>query len=513
MIETDLQPTRVDSESCPHPTARSVDFVKEVLAVSREAILDLGSRCVWAATYYPACGELEVATAQRISADQLDVIKTKVNEELSSHSSGAGSQNLFCRVNSKDEQFYNFDKGHPSFDHAFTAPLFLDSSMVAVLSVGTFSPSVDLKDEAFIQQLQDDFSSTLSFLWQVNLDHKERFGALVSAVIDGVILCNAEKEIQFINQAALRYLRRTHLTGLMGKPLQDLTAPFLLDYIGEAEEGGLTEINRVINLPDAPSVLLGVHTEQLKNARGGFLGWIVVLRDVTMNWENDQMRSALSIASHEFKTPLTSIDGAVELLLEQDVGQLNDKQEQCLRVIKDDISRLRRLTTDLLDLSRFDEGVTFLDRRKEISLDYLVNKVIRSFAAHAARKNIMMENKVPKSIPTFRGDRDRLQQVLSNLLENSLKYSLPDGRTEVSAELKGKFLQVNVRDLGVGIAPADTGIIFEKFKQLHNCPDHDERGYGLGLAIARGIVENSGGKIWVESEEGVGSTFSFTIAV
>jgi len=238
-----------------------------------------------------------------------------------------------------------------------------------------------------------------------------------------------------------------------------------------------------------------------------------VLRDVTRDWQNEQMRSALTVASHEIKTPLNSMLSAVDLLLDLDLGELNSKQNQCLSVVKDDIQRLNRLLADLLDLSRFDEGIQFFERRKQTSLEFLVNKVFDSFRSFAKSKKIQLVNKIPKSIPTFKGDRDRLQQVLSNLVENGIKYSMPGGSLSADAVLEGSIIKCCVKDKGVGIPASDLQTIFERFNQLDNFPDSGSRGYGLGLSIAKEIVESNGGQIWVESKLKVGSTFFFTIPV
>jgi len=115
--------------------------------------------------------------------------------------------------------------------------------------------------------------------------------------------------------------------------------------------------------------------------------------------------------------------------------------------------------------------------------------------------------------PTFKGDRDRLQQVLSNLVENGIKYSMPGGLLSVHAELQDSIIKCWVNDTGVGIPASDLQIIFERFNQLDNFPDSGSRGYGLGLSIAKEIVKSNGGQIWVESKLKVGSTFFFTIPV
>ncbi len=251
----------------------------------------------------------------------------------------------------------------------------------------------------------------------------------------------------------------------------------------------------------------------LKSDRNIEIGWMIILRDVTKNWQNDQMRSALSVASHEIKTPLGSILGAVDLLLEKDLGEINKQQRVCLNIIKDDIGSLNRLLTDILDLSRFDEGVQFLDRRKQIALGLMVNKVIEAFKQFAKSKNIKIENNIPKSIPTFNGHRDRLHQVLANIVENAIKYTMPGGRVTINAELIDSSLTISIQDTGVGIPTAELTSIFSRFKQLDYYPEDGKQGYGLGLSISKEIIEAMGGKIWAESELGVGSIFHIKLSL
>lgn len=342
---------------------------------------------------------------------------------------------------------------------------------------------------------------------------KEKYELLASWTIDGLIFCDSEKKILFMNNSAKRLLGVEAEKSWIDNSLGDLKASFLIDYFEEAQKSNLHELNRVADLLNDHSKLVGVHLELLRNAKNQKVGWLFILRDVTRNWQSDQMRSALTVASHEIKTPLNSMLGAVDLLLEKDLGELNKKQHQCLDVIKDDIQRLNRLLEDILDLSRFDEGIQFLERRKQTSLIFLVKRVFDSFRSYAKSKDIQLINKIPKSIPTFKGDRDRLQQVFSNLVENGIKYSRSGGQISVHAKLEGSTIECCVKDKGVGIPSTEFETIFERFKQLDNCPDQSQRGYGLGLSISKEIIEGFGGRVWVESELGVGSSFYFTIPV
>lgn len=514
MNENDLKPVYFDMTKGIPEEINLPQVISEWLALTREAAIDLsaGSTCV--ATLQYSTKSLAVISSQRISPVHLRTLKEALVCAIPQHSQNLiPGQSLHVTINDDPEDRYAFEPGIGEFTEEIVLPLSLQNTPVGLMFVGSFCGGADSPGEKFLRRFENELSSTLRILWQFQRKQREKYEALVGAALEGLILCGKDKTIQFINRAAVHMLRLAENQSWVGKSLRDLETPFLTEFLEEALENGLHEINKVVHSPEDKSTLIGVHTELLKTRCNSEIGWVIILSDVTTNWQNDQLRSALTMASHEIKTPLSSIGGAIDLLLEKDIGDLSSSQEDCLNVIKDDIRRLNRLLGNILDLSRFDEGVEFVDRRREISLEFVASKVIYAFQGFARKKDIEIMNKVPKSIPTFKGDRDRLQQVLANLLENGLKYSYPGGKVELSATLKNSILNCSIKDYGVGIPAEHFEMIFGRFKQLDNYPDHGDRGYGLGLSIAKEIVEAAGGKIWVESEVGVGSTFYFTIPI
>jgi signal transduction histidine kinase len=418
-----------------------------------------------------------------------------------------------CIINNCGPGEYVHDKATGSFVDQTSMPLTFQSVALGTLFIGSLDAHVRVAREEVLQLFNEELSLALEKFLRFSSRHMERYERMIARVMDGVVLCDAEQNILFINGAAAAILKVDADKCWSGEHLSELGAAYLNQFLEEAITQEIHEVNKVVNSSEKKGTLIGVHTELLKSRDNLEIGWMIVLRDVTMNWQNDQMRSALTIASHEIKTPLNSILAAVDLMLEQDLGQLNQNQQHCLNVVKDDTRRLNRLLTDMLDLSRFDEGVQFIDRRKQVSLGFLVAKVIETLRTFAKSKSIHLENLVPKSMPTFKGDRDRLQQVLSNLVENSIKYSLTGGSVAIGAELRGSILKCWVKDNGVGIPEEKYDEIFQRFQQLDNFPDQGHRGFGLGLSIARQIVEHAGGKLWVDSKVGIGSTFYFTVTV
>lgn len=485
--------------------------MSEILTVAREALVELSGTCV--ATYQLSKASICITTRKPISLKDLRTIKSWILESLKESTQELRPKKISCLVNGQPEEAYVPDGSDKEFHECITVPISIENKRVGILFVGSFDDAIDLQDTKLFTRFSKYVSRGLRHLWYLNCRQKEQYEILVSRIVDGVILCDSSKRIKFINGAAQRILGLSNHKKWIGQPLRELEANYLIDNLDEALRSGIFELNKVANSSEDGTKLVGIHIELLKNARNAEIGWMIVLRDVTKNWQNDQMRSALSVASHEIKTPLHSILGAVDLLLENDLGELNQQQRRCLNIIRDDIHRLIRLLTDILDLSKFDEGVQFLDRRSQIVLGLMVNKVIESFKSYAKSKNIQIENKIPKTLPTFKGNRDRLKQVIVNLVENSIKYSLPGGQVTIDAELLDSGLKFEVKDTGVGIPRQDLRVIFERFKQLDNHPEEGKQGNGLGLSIAKEIIEAIGGKIWAESELGKGSTFYFTIPV
>ncbi len=487
-------------------------LLAEIFRMARNALVDLSGNQVAVATYQLGDAACELTTRRPLSTGDLDHIKRR----LRAAAEEAGLRwetETGWRLNGSPASEYHFDGAETRVVQDVVVPIAGPEKAPGLLLVAGFDPDLDLHRGRLVQQFSGFISRALRHLWYLQSRQKEQYELLASRVVDGVILCDTKKRIKFINPSALRILGLEDGGQWIGRPLRELEVQYLIDNLDEALRTGIFELNRVMSTDEAQKQLIGLHIELLKNARNTEVGWMIVLRDVTKNWQHDQIRTALSVASHEIKTPLHSMLGAVDLLLENDLGELNKNQRHCLTIIRDDIERLNRLIADILDLSRFDEGVQFLDRRNQIVLSLLVSKVIDSFRIYAGSKNVKLKNRVPRSLPTFKGNRDRLQQVIVNLVENAIKYCYPGGSVSIGARLTDSALTCWIQDTGVGIPENKLESVFERFVQLDNHPEEGKQGNGLGLAIAKQIVEAIGGRIWVESEVGVGSTFYFTIPV
>jgi len=235
--------------------------------------------------------------------------------------------------------------------------------------------------------------------------------------------------------------------------------------------------------------------------------------------EADRVKSNfLATVSHELRTPLTSVIGYSEMLLEGIAGELNDEQREYVRTVMEKGDQLLQLITGILDISRMEAGEMRLDKAP-FDLDEVVSVALSTIAPHARRKKLVMSCTVPPALPLVFGDRDKIRQVLLNLLGNAVKFTPEGGKIEVSAALgplsgaadAPRAVRVSVRDSGIGVPPEHQKRVFDPFFQVDNSSTREYGGTGLGLSIVKRLVEAHGGAVWVDSEAGKGSAFSFTI--
>ena len=243
----------------------------------------------------------------------------------------------------------------------------------------------------------------------------------------------------------------------------------------------------------------------------GLLGAAVALQDVTRFRLIDQLKSDMvSTVSHELKTPLTSIQMVVHLLLEEAVGPLSPKQVELLLAARQDSDRLLAMVNDLLDLTRIEQGRVQLDLKDVASAD-LVGEAVDRFGARAREAGVELKAAVASDLPPVRVDRERVAHVFDNLVGNALAHTGRGGSITLSAEADGDTVRFAVSDTGEGIAAEHLPRIFEKFYRVPG--SRSAGGAGLGLAIAREIVASHGGQIDAASRPGEGSTFTFRLPI
>ena len=240
------------------------------------------------------------------------------------------------------------------------------------------------------------------------------------------------------------------------------------------------------------------------------MGVISIGEDITEKHRLEQIKSEfLSVVSHELKTPLTTIQASLSLLSEKIIAPASEDGETLIKLATDGMDRLVRLVNDIFDGERLQSGKFYL-KKSDCHAQKIMTDAIAQVQELAKKADIKI-NVSPNSY-ALHADSDRLIQVLINLLGNAIKFSPPSSTIDVSVEQQTSYLLFTVRDRGRGIPSHKLEIIFERFKQIDSSDVREKEGAGLGLAISKEIVEQHGGKIWVESSVGKGSNFYFTVA-
>ena len=239
------------------------------------------------------------------------------------------------------------------------------------------------------------------------------------------------------------------------------------------------------------------------------VGIVLIFEDITqLRQQDDMKRGLISTVSHQLKTPLTSIRMALHLLLEEKVGALTEKQAELLIAARDDSDRLYTIVEDLLDINRIESGRVQLNCCP-VSSHALLLRAVESFQSAYRDHGVSLKFELPDNVSEAWADKTQIEQVFANLLTNALKYTSPGGTVTVSAQAGKELVSFSVSDTGRGIPAQYVSRIFDQFFRV---PDTAaEPGAGLGLAIAKEIVEAHGGTITVDSYEGRGSTFTFTL--
>jgi two-component system, OmpR family, phosphate regulon sensor histidine kinase PhoR len=358
---------------------------------------------------------------------------------------------------------------------------------------------------------------------------RNRSSAILRSMVEGVAVVDARERLVFSNRAFSEILSLD--AGVIeGRPLIEVVRNSeLLGLIRRAlngEEGLRTDIamgivqqrsfsvtaTPVQALDSASSTRPAANQANAPQTEGPPSGAVVVLHDVTELRRLERVRQDfVANVSHEFKTPLTAIQGFAETLLS---GALEDpsNNRRFLEIIRDHAARLASLTDDLLKLARIEAGkleVEFVP----VNILELVEQCAETALLKASRKQIAFETDVPSGLPAVRGDASLLREVLQNLLDNAIQYTPEAGRIQVGVALNGREAVIAVTDTGIGIPLTDQERIFERFYRVDAARSREAGGTGLGLSIAKHIVEAHGGRLWVESEIGHGSKFSFSISL
>ncbi|MHC4740380.1 MAG: ATP-binding protein [Planctomycetota bacterium] len=326
---------------------------------------------------------------------------------------------------------------------------------------------------------------------------------VIAADPDGIAIINGDGVVCFANPAA------ESLFGLKEGEIPAETFGFPLEF---KEESEIEILHETKGLRVAQTHIVNIEWE-------GKPSYLASLHDITeQKRAEEKLKEAIrmksefvSTASHELRTPLTAIKEAVRLVIQEKTGKLNNEQKEFLGIVQRNTERLSRLTSDVLDFQKLENGKIKINMQ-ENDVNEIVSEIAATMSSYSNRKNLYLATDLDESLPKVRCDRDKITQVLTNIVGNAIKFT-EEGGVTISTTQSDNIIQVSVADTGPGIEEEDMPKLFKEFEQISNGSDENDVGTGLGLAISRKLIKKHNAKIWVESEPGKGTTFHFVLPI
>ena len=352
---------------------------------------------------------------------------------------------------------------------------------------------------------------------------KEYLENIISTVVDGIIITDPQGSISRVNESVKK------ITGFTNEELCGMNISHLSSHSNDETYQKLWKniVNRLCNCEKVAGmealwkrkngelIPIEFNAAFLKDKKGDVTGGVIGVRDIRERrqiQEIEMKNDFIANVSHELRTPLTSIKGSVDNLLDGIVGKLNDAQREYLAIINNESDRLVRLINDLLDLNKL-EARSIKFSPKKIEYISLVTQVVFRLQELANEKGLCLQVEWPKTEMYVHADRDKINQVLVNLINNAIKFTEKGGIRIVVENSNKTSITTRIIDTGIGIPKDEWDKVFDKFYQIGKSADKKNRGTGLGLAITKNLIEIHKGKIWLASEEGRGSEFSFILPV
>jgi signal transduction histidine kinase len=342
---------------------------------------------------------------------------------------------------------------------------------------------------------------------------------ILDSQCSGVVVLDAQGRVTLLNRtlAEMLHVSPGEWVGRPAAELATLMGRFALPVASPRFDWPEVAGSREIEWRDGESLRFFredcalLAAEGLPGGAASSRGLVLAYHDMSHEKAIDRMKSEfISVASHELRTPMTSIKGSVDLILSGFAGDMSPEMQELLEIAQKSCDRLVRLVNDILDLSKIEAGQLKLSLVR-LDLTEVAVRSICSVKALADKSEIRMRVDRPKPLPLVEADPDRIEQVITNLLSNAVKFSPPKGEVVVELSYDALWVCCSVRDQGAGIAEKDLPRIFGKFQQLSE--GRRRGGTGLGLAITRGLIDEHRGSIWVESRVGEGSRFIFRLPV
>lgn len=345
------------------------------------------------------------------------------------------------------------------------------------------------------------------------LAEKNKSIAIVKSILDPLIVLDESYKIILLNKSCETLFEIQEENVISKHILEAIRNVELYDYIFYTINNGTAEHEKIIKFDSAEeNYYFSIIVTAVTNEENKVKSIVVLLKNITEFKKLEKVRSDfIATVSHEFKTPLTSIMMGVGLMLEKNLGALNEKQKSVLVTIKDEVEKLTDLVVNLLKLSRIQSDRAIFDI-KPCYLLGIVDKCIKNYCKQAEGKEINLYDETDETLPRICADEEKITWVLNNLVSNALKYTNAGDEIIIGAYIEDENMNIYVKDTGVGIPEEYRKNIFNKFVKVRGY-DRELISTGLGLSIAKEIVEAHGGTIWCESKLDEGSTFTFTLPI
>jgi PAS domain S-box-containing protein len=399
----------------------------------------------------------------------------------------------------------NVIPGYPRPEALLALALRHENSFYGVLWLGYDQSHQFNEDELrFLSTLagQAALAAANSQLFQSAEIGRQRLAAILASTPDPILVTDHKNRLLLSNPAAWQVLGLDS-DGEDGQLINKITTEN--ELVKLLSSNSSEKQSAEITLPGNRVFLATASTVLADNQR---VGRVCVMRDITHFKELDALKSEfVATVSHDLRSPLTLMKGYATML--EMVGDLNDQQMAYIGKILGSVDNITHLVNNLLDLGKIEAGIDL--QLEMVQVHQMMEQLVSSVQPQAVQKKIDLYLEIPPHIvPLIEADSAMLQQALQNLIENAIKYT-DGGRVCVSLEMRPGALVFIVSDTGIGIAPVDQARLFEKFYRVVHREVRKQHGTGLGLAIVKSIGERHGGKVWVESHLGKGSTFFFQI--
>lgn len=413
----------------------------------------------------------------------------------------------------EDTSFIFFDD---SIRSLIVVPMMVQDQVIGTINLDDITPHAFGQSQERLLSIAANHAAIAiqsATLFQQVLSEEQRMRAIIEHMADGLLMLDKAGEIVKVNPV-LSVMLGMHSTQMIGQNIHvDHLDPRLKTICkplpGNKKGGILTD---EVTLPGQNTPILRIYASAVTDENSLPIGEVRIVHDITQQRELERMKDDfISTVSHELRTPLFSIQGFVRLILNGDVPNPHTQQE-FLTIIERQANQLAELVTNLLDLNRMSTNAFDIEKQP-IRLIDVINQTILRLQGFAHKKKVNLRSQLPTTLPIIMGDAQRLEQIMTNLVGNAIKFTPINGKVTVKAKITPKHIVVSVVDTGIGIDESELDRIFSKFYQVEEHSTRSVTGSGLGLHISKQLAEKHSGKLWAESQLGNGSTFYLQLPI